>query len=92
MKVICIECDAEEMRANRTIMDSLTEAFGSITRAVAGIDCTPEMIANAMAENEETETKESIKEDICDNYCKFPDTNSDLELEEICENCPLNNM
>ena len=90
MKVIFIECDAEEMRANRTIMDSLSEAFGLLTKAIAGLNCTPEMIAKATAENEETETKESIKEAICDNYCKYPDINSDLE--EICENCPLNNM
>ena len=88
MKVIFIECDAEEMRANRTIMDSLSEAFGSLTKAIAGIDCTPEMISKAMAEKE---TIESTKEDMCDNYCKYPNMD-DCDMDSVCENCPLNNI
>lgn len=27
MKIIYIECDAEEMRANRTILDNMSEVF-----------------------------------------------------------------
>ena len=41
---------------------------------------------------------EAIVEDMCHNYCKYPD-NYDEEAEgielsesEICENCPLNKL
>ena len=40
----------------------------------------------------------SIKEDFCDNYCKYPDTWNErkkgVELceSEICRNCPLNRL
>lgn len=52
------------------------------------IDCTPEMIAKAMAEKE---TIESTKEDMCDNYCKYPNMD-DCDMDSVCENCPLNNI
>lgn len=55
MKVIYIECNAEEMRANRTIIDNLAEMFGTITRAIGGIDVTPEMMASAMSQDEDSE-------------------------------------
>lgn len=48
MKVIYIEANAEEMRANRTVLDSMTEAFGSITRAIANVDVKPEQVAEAL--------------------------------------------
>ena len=49
MKVIMIECNEEELRANRTVLDSITEAFSSFTRNFAGIDMTPEETANLMS-------------------------------------------
>ena len=60
MKVIYIECDAEEMRANRTILDNMSEVISSITRTLAGVDVTPEQVANAMSEklNDESEEDE----------------------------------
>lgn len=57
MKVIYIECDAEELKANRTMLDNLADTFSAITRAIGGVDITPEMIAKAYedgAENEES--------------------------------------
>ena len=42
---------------------------------------------------------ESVANDICDNYCKYPDIykpeeNDGVELceSEICQNCPLNRL
>lgn len=58
MKVIYIECDAEEMRANRTILDNMSEFFSTITRAVAGVDVTPDALAAAMSEDDEGEEEE----------------------------------
>jgi len=47
MKIIYIECDAEEMRANRTILDNLSEAFSCISRQICGTDISPEAIVRA---------------------------------------------
>lgn len=59
MKVIMIECTAEELRANRTVMDSITEALSGFTRSLAGIDLDNAQIAEVLGKmNEEEETKE----------------------------------
>lgn len=58
MKIIYIECDAEEMRANRTILDNMSELFSSLTRTLAGVDITPEQVAKAMSENLDDESEE----------------------------------
>lgn len=48
MKVLIIECDAEELRANRTILDNISETLSSFTRSLAGFDVTPEQAADAL--------------------------------------------
>lgn len=58
MKIIYIECTAEEMRANRTVLDNITEAISGITRTIAGVDITAEDLANAYNEYNEEETEE----------------------------------
>ena len=58
MKVIYIECDAEEMRANRTFLESMSEILSSITRSVAGYDITPEQVADALSGDEAEEKEE----------------------------------
>lgn len=36
---------------------------------------------------------EEIKEDICDNYCKYPcEIADDNVLKVICDKCPLNRL
>ena len=36
---------------------------------------------------------EEIKEQICDEYCKWPFiTETQADLNEICEKCPMNNL
>lgn len=62
MKIIYIECDAEEMRANRTILDNMSEVFSSLTRTLAGVDVTPEQVAHAMSENLDDELEEADDE------------------------------
>lgn len=44
-------------------------------------------------ENEKTVTGllEEISDEFCDNYCKHRDK-SEEELDEICEQCPLNKI
>lgn len=61
MKVIYIECDAEELKENRTMLDNLAEVFGGITRAIGGVDVTPEMVGKAIADSEDDEEGE-VKE------------------------------
>ena len=38
-------------------------------------------------------TLAEIRENICDEYCKYPfNTETQAELNEICDKCPLNKM
>lgn len=60
MKLMLIECDAEELRANRTVLDGIAEAIGSFTRALAGVDIPPDKLAEYMKANTE---KEEIQEE-----------------------------
>lgn len=61
MKLMLIECDAEELRANRTVLDGIAEAIGSFTRAFAGVDLPPDKLAEIM-KKANTE-KEEIQEE-----------------------------
>lgn len=38
MKLLILECSAEELRANRTVMDTLNETLSSFTRPMFGVD------------------------------------------------------
>lgn len=56
MKIIMIECDAEEMRANRTIMDTLTDAVNKLTDSMFGENISRKSVISALANvNEEEE-------------------------------------
>ena len=50
MKIIYVECNAEEMRANRSVIDCLTEAFSGITRAICGVEADEETVKNLIDE------------------------------------------
>ena len=64
MKIIMIECTAEELRANRTVMDSITEALSGFTRSLAGIDLDNAQIAEVLGKmNEEEEIEETEVDD-----------------------------
>jgi hypothetical protein len=58
MKILIVECTAEELRANRTVMDSLTEALSGFTRSLAGVSLTKDQVAEALARAAEDEEQE----------------------------------
>lgn len=44
MKILILECNEEELRANRTIIENISEVLSEFTRCFAGVDITPEMV------------------------------------------------
>lgn len=59
MKIMLLECDAEELRANRTVLDSIVDAIGAFTQSFAGI--SGEKVLEAM-QNYSVEEPEEDKE------------------------------
>lgn len=61
MKLMILECNEEELRANRTVLDGIAEAIGSFTRALAGVDLPPDKLAKIIekADIEEEEIQEA---------------------------------
>ena len=47
-----IECDAEEIRANRTLFDSITDAVSNFVSHLHNEGITPEMMAALHGEDE----------------------------------------
>ena len=60
MKIIMIECDAEEIKANRTLFDSITDAVSNFVSNMRNSGITPEMLAalHTDEEDEESEAEE----------------------------------
>ena len=59
MKIIMIECTAEELEANKTIADSITEALSKFTRRLVGIDLDSSQAAEVLRKiNKEEEAEE----------------------------------
>lgn len=54
MKIIMIECDAEEIKANRTLFDSITDAVSQFVSDAHNAGITSEMLA-ALHEDSEVE-------------------------------------
>lgn len=64
MKIIMIECTAEELEANKTIADSITEALSKFTRRLVGIDLDSSQVAEALKKmNKEEEAEEESEEE-----------------------------
>lgn len=63
MKILIVECTAEELRANRTVMDSLNEILSGFTRSFVGIDLTPDQTAEALAKLAKDEEQEEEDRD-----------------------------
>ena len=38
MKILIVECTAEELRANRTVMDNVNEALNNFTDSLCGVN------------------------------------------------------
>lgn len=63
MKILIVDCTAEELRANRTVMDSLTEALSGFTRSLVGVNLSPESLAKLTEEDDEEEEESKEEED-----------------------------
>lgn len=53
MKILMIECTADEMRENRTVMDTITDVFNKCTDSMFGVSVDKETEMNE--EKEECE-------------------------------------
>lgn len=55
MKILILECTAEELRANRTVMDTLNEALSSFTRPMFGVDFDISKVSDVSDDTQEEE-------------------------------------
>lgn len=44
MKILMIECNEEELKANKTIVESICEGINKFTTALCGVEFTSEML------------------------------------------------
>lgn len=61
MKILILECNEEELRANRIIIENISEALSGFTRCFAGVDITPEMVKKYY-KAQESESEEEAEE------------------------------
>ena len=59
MKLLILECTAEELRANRTVMDTLNETLSRFTRPMFGVDID---VSKLNYEESEEESEEEDNE------------------------------
>lgn len=59
MKIIMIECTAEELRANRTVSDSITDALSTFTENLVGVRLNSSQLAQAFSESNDESDEES---------------------------------
>lgn len=45
MKIMMLECNQEELKANKTIVESICDAIGNFTTALCGVELNSEMLA-----------------------------------------------
>lgn len=55
MKILIVECTAEELRANRTVMDTFNEALSNFTRPMFGVDIDVSKLNCKESEDENNE-------------------------------------
>jgi hypothetical protein len=61
MKILMIDCTAEELRANRTVMDSITDAISGFAHNLAGVNLSQDdiiRVLNNMSDEEEESEEE----------------------------------
>ena len=58
MKVIMIEATAEELRANRTVLDTLTDALSGFTQNLVGINVSKDALVKTLANMSEEDAEE----------------------------------
>lgn len=62
MKIIMIEATAEELRANRTVMDSITEALSTFSQSLVGVNLSKDAIAKCLEDMSEDDEEEQSNE------------------------------
>ena len=45
MKILMMECNEEELKANKTIVESICDAISNFTTALCGVELNSEMLA-----------------------------------------------
>lgn len=58
MKVLIIEATAEELRANRTVLDTVTDALSRFSESLVGVRMTSDQVSAALASIREEEEGE----------------------------------
>lgn len=71
----------------------LTNAVCAITEPLESVGLFARDILEDEFKKIDEDLDAKVKEDMCDNYCKYPIMNmEESDLEVVCETCPLNNM
>lgn len=62
MKILIIEATAEELRANRTVLDNVNEALNRFTDSLVGVNKIDyaKVLASMNKSDEESEEKENV--------------------------------
>lgn len=55
MKILIVECTAEELRANRTVLDTFNEALSNFTRPMFGVDFDISKVSDVSDDTQEEE-------------------------------------
>ena len=55
-------------------------------------DRTDQSGGDNMTKEQREELITQVVNDMCDDKCRYPDSCSNDELDEICDNCPLNEL
>ena len=58
MKILMIECNEDELRANRTLMDTITDTVSNFTQALFGGSVSHEVIAAALKSEAEEDPED----------------------------------
>ena len=55
MKIFIVECNAKELRANRTILDTITDVLSNFAETLCGANISKDAVAAHLATKDEEE-------------------------------------
>lgn len=58
MKIIMIEATAEELRANRTVLDTLTDTLSTFSQSLVGVNLSKDAVAKYLKDMSEDDEEE----------------------------------
>lgn len=62
MKIIMIEATADELRANRTVLDSITDALSTFSQSLVGVNLSKDAIVKCLEDMSEDDEEEQGNE------------------------------